>query len=57
MSKPFTRTLRLDEEVDEQLQSLATADRRSLNNMVEFLIVSEVRRREATQNQSNPEAP
>lgn len=40
-----TRTLRLDKDLDEHLITLATLDRRSLNNMVEFLIVAEWRRR------------
>ena len=42
-----TRTLRLDKDLDEHLIALAAADRRSLNNMVEYLIVAECRRRES----------
>jgi len=45
MPKPINRTIRLDEEVDSDLQTLARDDRRSLNNMIEVLIVEEVRRR------------
>lgn len=46
MAEKTTRTLRLDKDLDEHLIKLAATDRRSLNNMVEFLIVAECRRRD-----------
>lgn len=41
----MAKTLRLDDGVVADLQKLAALDRRSENNMIEILILDEVRRR------------